>query len=58
VLKPNGLLSVTEMRIPDPDAIAMDKLIDVVEKEGYRVYSRHGKYINYTIGFHKDDNKR
>jgi len=58
VLKPDGLLSVTEMRIPDPDAIAMNELKDIVEKEGYRVHSKNGRFINYTIGFHKDSNKK
>jgi ubiquinone/menaquinone biosynthesis C-methylase UbiE len=53
VLKQNGLLSITEMRIPDPDAIPLNELKELVEKEGYRVHIQNGKYINYTLGFSK-----
>jgi ubiquinone/menaquinone biosynthesis C-methylase UbiE len=53
VLKSTGLLSVTEMKIPDPDAISIKKLKKLIEEEGYRMHSRYGKYINYTVGFLK-----
>jgi ubiquinone/menaquinone biosynthesis C-methylase UbiE len=55
VLRPNGLLSVTEMRIPDPDAIPMKTLKAMIENEGYTQWSSYGKNINYTLGFHKDN---
>lgn len=53
VLRPGGLLSVTEMRIFDPDAIALPVLQKSVEAAGFRRSSRHGRLSHFTLGFRK-----
>jgi ubiquinone/menaquinone biosynthesis C-methylase UbiE len=53
VLRPGGLLSVTEMRIFDPDAIALSDLQSSVEAAGFRRCSRHGRVFHFTLGFRR-----
>jgi len=53
VLKPGGLLSVTEMRIFDPDAIARRDLQATVEALGFQRWSTHGLLLHYTLGLRK-----
>jgi len=53
VLRPGGLLSVTEMRLFDPDAIAPSDLRSSVEAVGFQRCSRHGFLFHDTMGFRK-----
>lgn len=53
VLKPAGLLSVTEMRVFDPDAISLPELQSTVEAAGFRRCSRRGWLWHYTMGFRR-----
>jgi ubiquinone/menaquinone biosynthesis C-methylase UbiE len=53
VLKSNGLLSITEMKFADPDAIPIIEIKRLIENEGFHEYSRYGNKVNYTIGFKK-----
>ena len=53
VLRPGGLLSVTEMRIFDPDSISLADLQSSVEAAGFRRCSRHRRLFHYTLGFRK-----
>ena len=55
VLKPGGLLSVTEMRVFDPDAISLADLQSTVEALGFQRCSSHGRLLHYTLGFRKAD---
>lgn len=55
VLRPDGLLSVTEMRLPDPDAVSLPDLRKSVEEAGFRYHSRHGHFFQYTLGFKRID---
>jgi ubiquinone/menaquinone biosynthesis C-methylase UbiE len=53
VLRQDGLLSVTEMRVFDPDAVPLAELQSSVEAAGFRRCSRHGRLLHYTLGFRK-----
>ena len=53
VLRPNGLLSVSEFKLWDPDAIPLGELQALVEPAGFRRCSRHGMLGHYTLGFRK-----
>lgn len=53
VLRPGGLLSVTEMRAFDPDAIPLTDLQSSVEAAGFIRYSRYRRLLHYTLGFRK-----
>jgi ubiquinone/menaquinone biosynthesis C-methylase UbiE len=53
VLRPDGLLSVTEMGVFDPDAIPLAELQFSVEAAGFRRCSRHGRLLHYSLGFRR-----
>jgi len=53
VLRPDGLLSVTEFRLGDPDSIPLRELESCVEAAGFRRSSRHGRLLHYTLGFRR-----
>ena len=53
VLRPEGLLSITEMQLFDPDSIPLDKLRLSAESAGFRQYSRAGRITHFTLGFRK-----
>jgi ubiquinone/menaquinone biosynthesis C-methylase UbiE len=53
VLRPEGLLSITEFKIGDPDFIPLPELLASVESEGFQCCSREGILFHYTIGCRK-----
>jgi ubiquinone/menaquinone biosynthesis C-methylase UbiE len=53
VLRPDGLLSITEFKISDPDYIPLPELLESVESEGFRCCARHGILFHYTISCRK-----
>ena len=53
VLRPDGLLSVTEFRLGDPDSIPLPELERSVGAAGFRRSSRHGRLLHYTLGFRR-----
>ncbi len=53
VLRPDGLLSITEFKVSDPDYIPLRELQASVESAGFRRCSRHGFLLHYTLGFRK-----
>ena len=53
VIRPGGLLSVTEMRVFDPDAIPLAELRKSVEAAGFRCGVRHGRFLHFTLGARK-----
>ncbi|MBN1946707.1 MAG: methyltransferase domain-containing protein [Bradymonadales bacterium] len=55
VLRPGGLLSVTEMGLFDPDAVPLAELQALVEAEGFHRYSCHRRLGHFTLGFRRSD---
>lgn len=53
VLRPNGLLSVTEYKFGDPDFIPLPEVQSSVQAAGFQSCSRHGRLFHYTLGFRK-----
>ncbi len=53
VLRPGGLLSLTEMPAFDPDAISLADLRSTVEPMGFRLCTRHRRLWHYTVGLRK-----
>lgn len=53
VLRPNGLLSVTEFTLGDRDVIPLPELQSSVKVAGFDFRSRHGRLFHYTLGFRK-----
>ncbi len=53
VLKTDGLLSITEITLGDPHAIAKADLLQLVESEGFSLLARHGGLFHYTVNFAK-----
>jgi len=53
VLRPGGLLSVTEFRLGDPDVIPLHELQSSVQAAGFQQCSRHGRLFHYTLAFRK-----
>jgi ubiquinone/menaquinone biosynthesis C-methylase UbiE len=51
VLRPGGLLSVTEFSVWDPDAIPGPELEALVQAARLRACSRHGNLLHDTLGF-------
>ncbi|MGB9663165.1 MAG: class I SAM-dependent methyltransferase [Moorellaceae bacterium] len=52
VLKPNGLLSITEQP-HDPDALPMDKILKLGQEEGFFFEKSFGRGKNFTVNFRK-----
>lgn len=53
VLRPKGLLSVTEYKLGDPDFIPSAELQRSVKAAGFEGCSRHEGLFHYTLGFRK-----
>lgn len=53
VLCPQGLLSITEFRLGDPDFIPKPEMIRSVEDAGFRCCATHGNLLCYTVNFRK-----
>jgi ubiquinone/menaquinone biosynthesis C-methylase UbiE len=53
VLCPDGLLSITEIRLGDPDFIPMPELLRSVQAAGFRRCAQYGICSHYTVNFRK-----
>lgn len=53
VLRPDGLLSLTEMKVGDPDRIPMPELLKSVQAAGFRRCAQFGNLLHYAINFRK-----
>jgi len=53
VLCPDGLLSITEFKLGDPDFIPRPEMIRSAEDAGFRCCATHGNFLSYTINFRK-----
>ncbi len=53
VLCPEGLLSITEFKLGDPDFIPEPEMIGSVEDTGFRCCATHGNLLSYTANFRK-----
>lgn len=49
VLKQNGLLSVTEFKVGDPDFIPEREMLGMIQDAGFRVRARYGRFLHYTV---------
>lgn len=54
VLKPNGILAVTEL-LPDPDYPLRSTTIKMAQREGFLLDDNAGNLWNYTVRFTKPD---
>ena len=55
VLKPGGLLSITEHKVNDPDFIPKEELVELVIQAGFKVSAARSGLLHYTVGFLKTD---
>lgn len=53
VLRPDGLLHITEFKIGDPDYIPLPELLESVQSAGFRRGAQHGILFHYSVGFRK-----
>jgi hypothetical protein len=53
MLRPDGLLSLTELKLGDPDFIPMPEMPRSVQASGFRRYAQYGIWFNYTVNFRK-----
>jgi len=53
VLKQDGLLSITEFNLGDPDFIPKNEMMRIVQSAGFQVFAQYGGFFNYTINFVK-----
>jgi len=53
VLKRNGLLSITEFKLGDPDFIPKREMLEMIRAAGFRVCAQYGRYFHYTLNFRK-----
>lgn len=53
VLRPEGLLSITEFKIGDPDFIPLPELLASVRSAGFRCCARQGILFHYTVSCRK-----
>jgi ubiquinone/menaquinone biosynthesis C-methylase UbiE len=51
VLRPDGLLSLTEMKLGDPHRIPMPEMLNSVQAVGFRRCAEFGNFLHYTINF-------
>jgi len=54
VLCPEGLLSITEFKLGDPDFIPRPVMIRSAEDAGFRCCATHGNFLSYTVNFRKE----
>jgi ubiquinone/menaquinone biosynthesis C-methylase UbiE len=52
-LRPDGLLSITEFKMGDPDFIPLPELLESVQSSGFRRCAQHGILFHYTVDFRK-----
>jgi len=53
VLGPDGLLSLSELKISDPDFITRSEMLKLVQASGFRHCAQYGFSFNYTVNFRK-----
>lgn len=53
VLRPEGLLSITELKLGDPDFLPMSEVLRSVQAAGFRCRAKRGFSFNYTVNFRK-----
>ena len=53
VLRPGGLLSLTEFSLGDPHFIPELEMRTAVEAASFHFVTRHGRLFHYTLGFRK-----
>ncbi len=53
VLRKSGLLSITEIKLGDPDFIAKNEMTRMGQSAGFRLSTRYGGFFHYTINFVK-----
>lgn len=53
VLVKNGLLSVTEIKLGDPDFIPKSEMVKLAESAGFHLFAQHSGFFHYTINFVK-----
>lgn len=58
VLRPDGLLSLTEMKLGDPHRIPKPEMLESVQAVGFRPCAEFGNLLHYTINFRKSPPNR
>jgi ubiquinone/menaquinone biosynthesis C-methylase UbiE len=53
LLVPDGILSITESKIIDPDFIPIAELIELVNQNGYKNIREYDDLFQYTVNFRK-----
>ncbi len=53
VLRPDGLLSITEYKVSDPDFVPASEVRSSVEAAGFQCCSSRGGILHFTLGFRK-----
>lgn len=53
VLRPEGVLTITEMKLGDPDFIPVNELLESVESEGFWCHSLDDAWFSHTLDFRK-----
>ena len=53
VLKKNGLLSITEFKLGDPDFIPENDVVRLARSAGFQVLAQYGGFFHYTTNFVK-----
>ena len=53
MLRPDGLLSLTEFKVGDPDFIPLPELTASVQSAGFRCCGRRGVLFHYTLDCRK-----
>lgn len=53
VLRPEGMLSITEMKLGDPDFIPMAELLESVQAAGFSRLAQYVTRFSYTVNFYK-----
>jgi len=55
VLKRNGLLSITEFKLGDPDFIPKREMLEMIRAAGFRVSAQYGRFSHYTVNCRKQN---
>lgn len=53
VLKNDGLLSITELKLGDPDFISKNEMTRMAQYAGFEILDQYGRFFHYTINFAK-----
>ncbi len=51
VLKRNGMLSITEFKLGDPDFIGQNEMVNTVHSAGFHVCAQYRGFFHYTVAF-------